>query len=373
MSVGALLTAAFEMYKRHFTALVLSSLLLFAVSVGLLLVFVFLFTALFTSLLFTSVALAFVMLVVVWIVVSFIADVVGITFAGGQYRMLILAEREQRVARVGDLWSALRYIPSFLAWAVVINVLVLAAFLVILLGGWLGVQSGSNALTYLLLGGAIILVYWITVRWVWVVPSIGDSGVSLIAAMRKSSLIVRQVGWWRTFGLLLLIIGINLGVYLVVNIVLTAAGNALPAMLTAVLGLAPLIVFIAPFETCFLTCMYRVSQTQAGLPDTFVPRPEAFTGGTGLAVRHAVSQVREAARELKAGTSSQVPVVAPPPQASGGPAVTGAAAGAAAAGTADGAPAASFAAFCGKCGTPRNGQAHFCRQCGTSLERRAPA
>ena len=234
--------------------------------------------------------------------------------------MLILAEREQRVARVGDLWSALRYIPSFLAWAVVINVLALAAFLVILLGGWLGAQSGSNALTYLLFAGAIAVVYWITVRWVWVVPSIGDSGVSLIAAMRKSSLIVRQVGWWRTFGLLLLIIGINLGVYLVVNIVLSAAGDALPGILTGVLGLAPLIVFIAPFETCFLTNMYRASQVQAGLPDTFVLCPAPYTGGTGLAVRHAVAQVKEAARELKAGTSSQAPVAGAPLQTTGAPA-----------------------------------------------------
>ncbi len=375
MGVGELLSAAFVMYKRHFAALVLSSLLLLAVSVGVLLVFVLVFTALFTSLLFTSIVLAFAMLVIVWIVVSLIADVVGVTFAGGQYRMLILAEREQRVARVGDLWSALRYIPSFLAWALVINVLALAAFLAILLGAWLGVQSGSNVVAYIIFGGAILVLYWLTVRWVWVVPSIGDSGVSLIAAMRKSSLIVRQVGWWRTFGLLLLIIAINVGVYLVVNIVFAAAGDALPGLMTAVLGLAPLIVFIAPFETCFLTCMYRVSQTQAGLPDTFEPNPSPVVGGTGLAVRLAAAQVREAVQELKGSgvpQGSGVPAGPAQPSSPVGAAATSAqAAPAVAAGAAVGTAAASYAAFCGKCGTPRNGQARFCRQCGASLERTA--
>lgn len=372
MSVQALLSAALAMYKRHFTALVLSSLLLFVVSVGVLLVFVFVFTALFTSLLFTSIVLAFVVLVIVWIVVSLIADVVGITFAGGQYRMLILAERERRAARVSDLWSALRYTPSFLAWAVVINVLALAAFLVILLGAWVGTQSGSSVLTYIVFAAAIIALYWLTIRWVWVIPSIGDSGVSLIAAMHKSSLIVRQVGWWRTFGLLLLMIGINIGVYLIVNIVLTAAGNALPALLTALFGLAPLIVFLAPFETCFLTCMYRVSQTQAGLPDTFEPNPALVVGGTGVAVRLAAAQVGEAVQELKGSGASPGRAQATAPLVVAGVAPAQAAPGvgaAAAAGTA----ASSHAAFCGKCGTPRNGQARFCRQCGASLERSAPS
>lgn len=384
MSVGELLSAAFAMYKRHFTALVLSSLLLFGVSVALLLVFTLVFSALFASLLFASIVLAFAMLVIVWIVVSFIADVVGITFAGGQYRMLILAERERRVARVSDLWSALRYTPSFLAWAVVINVLALAAFLVILLGAWVGVQSGSNVLTYIILVAAVIALYWLTIRWVWVIPSIGDSGVSLIAAMRKSSLIVRQVGWWRTFGLLLLIIGINLGVYLLVNIVLTAAGDALPGLMTAVLGLAPLIVFIAPFETCFLTCMYRVSQTQAGLPDTFEPNPSPVVGGTGVAVRLAAAQVREAVQELKGPgvpQGSGVPAgsgrPSPPVGATAGSAQAGvpmqAPAAAPATGAAAGTAAASYAAFCGKCGTPQNGQARFCRLCGAGLERPAKA
>jgi hypothetical protein len=188
--------------------------------------------------------------------------------------------------------------------------------------------------------------------------------------MRKSSYIVRQVGWWRTFGLLLLIIAINLGVYFVVSIVLGAAGDALPGILTAVLGLAPLLVFLTPFETCFLTNMYRASQVQAGLPDTFEPNPVALMGGTGLAFRQAVAQVKEAARELKAGTASQAPVGGAPPLASGGPARAQASGG----GVAVVSPSASsFAAFCGKCGTPRNGEARFCRQCGNSLERSAPS
>ncbi len=212
----------------------------------------------------------------------------------------------------------------------------------------------------------------------WVVPSIGDSGVSLIAAMRKSSLIVRQVGWWRTFGLLLLIIGINLAVYLLVSIVLAAAGDALPGLMTAVLGLAPLIVFIAPFETCFLTCMYRVSQTQAGLPDTFEPNPSPVVGGTGVAVRLAAAQVREAVQELKGSgvpQGSGVPAGSAQPSPPVGAAATSAQAGvpAAAAGAHAGAAASSYAAFCGKCGTPRNGQARFCRQCGAGLERPAKA
>jgi hypothetical protein len=366
VSVQALLSAAFAMYKRHFAALVLSSLLLFGVCFVCMLVFMLVFTGVFAALLFTSIALALVVLVIVWVVSSFIGDVVGITFAGGQYRMLILAEREQRVARVSDLWSALRYIPSFLAWAVVIDVLALGCFLVVLLGGWMGLQAGSNVVTYIVLVAAVLVLYWLTVRWVWVVPSIGDSGVSLAAAMRKSSLIVKQVGWWRTFGLLLVVIAINLVVYLVIDVVFSVVVNVLGSsgLVTALIALAPLIVFLGPFETCFLTCMYRFSQVQAGLPDTFDPDPVATAGGTGLAVRQAVAQVSEAVHQLKGTQVSGDPARS---TSSGAGAVVPAEA--PVAGTVTSPAASPYAAFCGKCGTPRNGQARFCGRCGVSLER----
>jgi hypothetical protein len=354
VSVQGLLSAAFAMYKRHFAALVLSSLILFGVCFVCMLVFVLVFTGVFATLAFTSVALALLLLVVVWIVSSFIGDVVGVTFAGGQYRMLILAEREKRAARLGDLWSALRYMPSFLAWAVVVDVLVLGVFVAVLLGGWAGAQAGSMTIMYVVLVVAMLVLYWAMVRWVWVVPSIGDSGVSLAAAMRKSSHIVRQVGWWRTFGYLLVVIAINGLVYLVIDIVFSIVVKALgiSGLLTSLIALAPLILFLGPFETCFLTCMYRFSQVQAGLPDTFDPTPVHIAGGTGPTVRQAMAQVGDAVRGLQGPRGPGDPAGPERPVAT---------------------PATSYAMFCGKCGAPRNGQARFCGKCGSSLERSLPA
>ena len=364
VSVQALLSSAWAMYKRHFAAMTLSSLIIWAVCLVFLLIF-FSVMGLIFGILLRSFALALLLFIVVGAEAFFVVDVMGVTFAGGQYRMLILAEREGRVARVADLWSALRFLPSFIAWAAFMDGLGILALIVLVFGAWLDLKAGSSFITVVAGITVVVFVYWLAVRWVWVIPSIGDSGMGLLAAMRRSSLIVSRVGWWRTFGLLLIVICINLFSYVVTTLVLNAAGDILqlPRLLTAWLALVPLIVFAGAFETCLLTVMYRHSQVAASLADTFSRDAAPSAGTSGSVVQQATGQLGEALRYLKGERAAGQPglVMAP---SEGLPTQDSAVGGAS-----GGAQAASYSAFCSRCGAARVVQSRFCRQCGASLER----
>ena len=52
---------------------------------------------------------------------------------------------------------------------------------------------------------AIALGIWIGIMWLYVLPLIADHGLTFGDAQRRSREMVKSVGWWRTFGQIVLL------------------------------------------------------------------------------------------------------------------------------------------------------------------------
>ncbi len=117
--------------------------------------------------------------VVVYMVAMFLIQVLGLTFYGGLFEMVIGAYQEKRGVVFSDLFAGFRHFSAYLVYALVL----------------LGVSLGLGILGLLpFIGGIIALVVsiWLSVIWIYVLPLIADQEVGFMEAAGRSRQMVSR-------------------------------------------------------------------------------------------------------------------------------------------------------------------------------------
>lgn len=210
---------------------------------------------------------------VVYVVAMFLIQVLGLTFYGGMFEMVIGAYREKRGVVFADLFAGFRHFSAYLVYALVL----------------LGVSIGFGILSLLpFLGGIIALVVsiWLSVIWIYVLPLIADQEVGFMEAAGRSRQMVGGAGWWWTFGMVILLGLAALGAVVIIVLVAAAFAKASQPVGLAVGVLLFLLfaVFFPPYSICYVSVLYVASGGEAepvrrgGLPGIppAPPAPPAF-------------------------------------------------------------------------------------------------
>ncbi len=143
---------------------------------------------------------------IVYVIAIFLVQVLGITFYGGMFEMVIGAYRQKRDVRFGDLFAGFRHFSAYVVYALVL----------------LGVSLGLNVLGLLPFLGALIafvVSIWLTVIWMYVLPLIADQGVGFMEAAGRSKQMVGNAGWWWTFGMVVLLGLASLAAFVVILLI----------------------------------------------------------------------------------------------------------------------------------------------------------
>ncbi len=206
MSIGDVFTRAWELWRRDIGWLILAGLVV-GLIVGVVAVIVFSIVAgmlavgvggialgssgdstSITGLGIGTLIVAFILGVVGYLIVSVLAMV----FYGGMFEMVLGAARESRGVNFGDLFSGFRKFGSFIVfWLVIAGIsIVCGLVLIIPIIGWIAVP---------------VFGAWLGTTWLYVLPLIADRGLTFGEAARTSSQMVKGVGWWKTFGTIIVL------------------------------------------------------------------------------------------------------------------------------------------------------------------------
>ena len=200
MSIGELFSKAYELWKRDVLWLILAAfvvgIIMFAIILVAGLIVVAIGGAAFGlssgSDTVTGLSAGVIVLgVIIYIVAMFLVAAIGLAFYGGVFEMVIGAAKDNRPVVFGDLFSGFRKFSSYLIFALVLA----------------GIGIGFLILSVTIIGIpiAIVLAIWISVLWLYVLPLIADKGMTFGEAAGASRAMVKSVGWWKTFGLIILL------------------------------------------------------------------------------------------------------------------------------------------------------------------------
>jgi len=183
--------------------------------------------------------------ILVYVVALFLTEAVFMVFYGGMFEMVIGAARGGRGVHFGDLFAGFRKFGAYVVCALVM----------------FGVSLGISAIGVIPVVGSIaglILGLWISVIWLYVLPLIADHGLGFGGAAKRSNEMVKAVGWWRTFGLVVLLGLVIAAAVCVIILIAYAVGQASETagiLLGAVLFLA-FTILVPPYSICFVSTMY---------------------------------------------------------------------------------------------------------------------
>ncbi len=263
MTVGEVFSKAFELWKKDVLWLILAALvvgLVIAVIMGLMLAIVFGVALGGVGLGYNSatnsmsgvgagmIGLA----VVAYVVGLFLIMVLGMTFHGGIFEMVIGAARKNRPARFGDVFSGFKKFGAYALFAVVM----------------FGIVLGLTLLNIIPVIGFIVMIVvlvWIGVMWLYVLPLIADKGMTFGDAQRRSREMVGGVGFWNTLGRLILLLVAIWIVGLIIALI-TAGLNKASSSAGSIVGGLLLIVFeviVGPYVVCYISAMYLDSAAPA--------------------------------------------------------------------------------------------------------------
>ena len=291
MGIGDVFAKAWELWKRDVGWLILAGLV-----VGLIMMVVFgvafaIFVAIFagagvsfgadlandtTSSLTGLGAGLLVLAFLVYMVAVFVLQVVSMTFYGGMFEMVIGAAREDRGVRFGDLFSAFRKLGAYTLFALVL----------------FGVSLGVSILNAIPLVGwlaGMAISTWVYVIWLYVLPLIADQGMGFGEAAARSNAMVKGVGWWRTFGMVV-VLGLAIAAALIVILLIAVGIGQAEEWAGIAVGLLLFLVFailVPPYTICYVSVMYLGSAhigepVRGGLPGIppAPPAPPAPAYGT---------------------------------------------------------------------------------------------
>ena len=184
----------------------------------------------------------------VYLVAVLLIQVLGMTFYGGMFEMVIGAYREQRNVNFADLFSGFRKFGSYVVFALVM----------------FGISIGLSVLNFLPLIGSIIafvVSIWIYVIWLYVLPLIADQGLGFMDAAGKSNQMVKSAGWWWTLGMVILL-GLAAAVAVALILVIAVGFYRASEAGGIILGLLLFLVFAVlfpPYAICYVSVLYVAS------------------------------------------------------------------------------------------------------------------
>ncbi|HZL64862.1 MAG TPA: glycerophosphoryl diester phosphodiesterase membrane domain-containing protein, partial [Thermoleophilia bacterium] len=172
--------------------------------------------------------------IVVALVGYLIVSVLSVVFYGGIFEMVIGAAREGRGVDFVDVFSGFRKFGKFLIfWLVVVGI---------------GLVCGIVALIPIIgIIADIVFLVWLGVTWIYVLPLIADRGMTFGEAAKTSSAMVKSTGWWKTLGL----VAVLMVAIFVIGVVIGLIGRVSSA-LNGVLTLA-LEIVAGPFIICYVS------------------------------------------------------------------------------------------------------------------------
>ena len=256
MSIGELFSKAYELWKRDVLWLILAAfvvgIIMFAIVLVATLIIVAMGGAAFGlsagSDTVTGLSAGVIVLgVIIYIVALFLVAAIGLAFYGGVFEMVIRAAKENRPVVFGDLFSGFRKFSSYLIFALVLA----------------GIGIGFLILSVTIIGipVAIVLAIWISVLWLYVLPLIADKGMTFGEAAGRSRAMVKSVGWWKTFGLIILLEVAIWVVTLIIQLITSPLGSDPESAGYVVRNIVYAIVqaIIVPYSICYISVMYLSS------------------------------------------------------------------------------------------------------------------
>ena len=190
-----------------------------------------------------------------------VGQLLVVVLQGGMLKMAIDSGRSGQPAQLGDLLAGFARLPAYLVFGLIAEFGVPAGCLLVL------VVTAKLAPVLLLLAFPVcfVLVVWIVVSWVYAVPLIADHGLGAIAALTRSREMVKRVGWFPTFGLLLLAAIVMWLISLVISFVISAVlGRNAGAVGVPVMSIVDVV--IMPYLVCYLATMYLGSEAGRAAP-----------------------------------------------------------------------------------------------------------
>ena len=276
MTIGDVFTKAWELWRRDVGWLILAGLVV-GLIVGIIAVVVFAIVAGMAAVSIGGIAIGsnnsstsltglgvstLIGALIIGLIGYLIVSVIAFVFYGGLFEMVIGAAREGRGVVFGDLFSGFRKFGTFIVfWLVVVGISVVCGIVMIIpIIGWIAV---------------IVFAAWLGTTWLYVLPLIADRGLTFGEAARASSQMVKGVGWWKTFGTIV-VLGVA---FLVVSLVISVIGRAsspLSSLLALIFEIAA-----GPFAICYVSTMYLGFAGEAVLAPAggyVTPAPPAYGG-----------------------------------------------------------------------------------------------
>jgi hypothetical protein len=192
---------------------------------------------------------------IVYAVAMFLVQVLGMTFYGGMFEMVVGAYKGNRNVVFGDLFSGFRKFGSYALYALVL----------------FGISIGLNLLNIIpVIGGIIglVVMIWVSVIWIYVLPLIADQGLGFGEAASRSNQMVKGAGWWWTFGMVILL---GLAALAAVIITLLVAwgiyqGSDVAGIMIGLLLFLVFAVLFPPYAICYVSVLYIASGGDAVVP-----------------------------------------------------------------------------------------------------------
>ncbi|MCX6363119.1 MAG: glycerophosphoryl diester phosphodiesterase membrane domain-containing protein [Actinobacteria bacterium] len=274
MSIGDVFAKAWELWRRDIGWLILAGLVV-GLIVGVIALIVFAIVAGMMAVSIGGIAIGsnnsstgITGLGVGTLIVAFIIGVVGylivsvlaMVFYGGLFEMVIGAARENRGVNFADLFGGFRKFGSFIVFWLVIA----------------GISIGCGIVAIIPIIGIIaVLVFgaWLGTTWLYVLPLIADRGLTFGDAARTSSQMVKGVGWWKTFGTIIVLGAAFFAIMLVISLI-GRSSSAFSSILTLIFEIAA-----GPFAICYVSTMYLGSSGEAVLAPAAAygaPAPPAY-------------------------------------------------------------------------------------------------
>jgi hypothetical protein len=274
MSIGDVFAKAWELWRRDIGWLILAGLVV-GLIVGVVAIIVFSIVAGMLAVSVGGIALGannsstglaglgigtLIAAIILGVAGYLIVSVLAMVFYGGMFEMVIGAARESRGVSFADLFGGFRKFGSFIVfWLVIVGISIVCGIVMIIpIIGWIAVP---------------VFAAWLGTTWLYVLPLIADRGLTFGEAARTSSQMVKGVGWWKTFGTII-VLGAAFFVVLLVISTLGRASSALSSILTLIFEIAA-----GPFAICYVSTMYLGSAGEAVLAPAggyAVPVPPAY-------------------------------------------------------------------------------------------------
>ena len=256
MSIGELFSKAYELWKRDVLWLILAAFVVGIIMFAIILVAGLIVVAIGGAAFGLSSgsdtvsglsAGVIIVGVIIYIVAMFLVAAIGLAFYGGVFEMVIGAAKDNRPVVFNDLFSGFRKFSSYLIYALVLA----------------GIGIGFLILSVTIIGipVAIVLAIWISVLWLYVLPLIADKGMTFGEAAGASRAMVKSVGWWKTFGLIILLEVAIWVVLLIVQLITSPFGNDPESAGYVIRNIVYAIVqaVVVPYAICYISVMYLSS------------------------------------------------------------------------------------------------------------------